>query len=597
MEKKKINLNQSLLSAKKKIIKKLGKSIEAKGTANLKKRTTKSISSEKEKKYLSILNNIYDGYIETDLAGNFTFFNDSTCRILGYSRKELMGMNYRHYTDKKTAMKASAAYNKVRETGEPVKGFEWEIRRKDGVKRYIETSMSLQKDSSDKPIGFSGILRDITERKQAQQTLKESENKYRLSFENVSDIIIILDADLNISSVSPSIERILGYKPQDFIGQSSFHLSNIVAPESFQRAFTDVNLMLRGEIIPSAIHDFPAKDGTIKYFELNGSPLRQKGKIIGVISVARDVTEHKQAEDALRESEDRYKALVENASDMVVRTDKSGNFTFANASMIRMSGYESSEIIGKHFSTLINPDMRETAIEFFSKQFAERTQNTYSEYLVVKKDGSEFWVGQNTQLIFEDGNIVGFQAVSRDITERKQLEFKLKESEEEYRKLSIIDGLTKLYNSRHFYNQLNMEIERLERHEYPLTLLLFDIDNFKIFNDTYGHVEGDQVLSRLGQVIKRCIRKEDSAYRYGGEEFTIILPMTTKEEGIVTAERIREEFKNEKFSPLADTKINLTVSIGLAQYKKNEDIKAFVGRADHHMYQSKINGKDRTSYE
>jgi diguanylate cyclase (GGDEF)-like protein len=192
---------------------------------------------------------------------------------------------------------------------------------------------------------------------------------------------------------------------------------------------------------------------------------------------------------------------------------------------------------------------------------------------------------------------VAFHAVCRDITERRRLEQELKESEERYRELSIVDDLTQLYNSRHFYTQLKMEIGRIQRREYPLTLLLLDIDDFKVYNDTHGHIEGDNVLFRLGQVIKRCLRKEDSAYRYGGEEFTIILPMTTKEEGLVTAERIREELKKENFSPNSDKEIYLTISTGLAQYKKNEDMRTFVNRADHLMYKSKKNGKDRICCE
>lgn len=314
-------------------------------------------------------------------------------------------------------------------------------------------------------------------------------------------------------------------------------------------------------------------------------------------ALQQEVVGHEQAAKALRESEERYRALVENANDIVLRTDGKGCFTFANASMTRFTGYEEKEIIGKHYLALIRQDMRDEVDRFFNRQIKERMKNTYSEYPVIKKDGSEVWVGQNTQLIIENEKIIGFQAVSRDITERRRLQRELKESEERYRELSIIDDLTQLYNSRYFYNQLKMEIDRIERHEYPLTLLLLDIDDFKIFNDTYGHLEGDQVLVRLGQVIKKCLRKEDSAYRYGGEEFTIILPMTTKEEGYVTAERIRAELKKENFSPMRDKQINLTVSIGLAQYEKQEDMKAFVNRADHLMYRGKKSGKDRICFE
>jgi diguanylate cyclase (GGDEF)-like protein len=179
----------------------------------------------------------------------------------------------------------------------------------------------------------------------------------------------------------------------------------------------------------------------------------------------------------------------------------------------------------------------------------------------------------------------------------KETEEELKESEQRYRELSIIDDLTQLYNSRHFYVQLKSETERSNRYGQPLTLLLLDLDNFKAFNDAYGHVEGDQVLSRLGQVVKRCLRETDSAYRYGGEEFTILLPMTTSGEGVVTAERIRTEFRKETFSPAPGQEVHMTLSIGLAQYRTKEEVKAFVHRVDQWMYQGKKNGKDRVCCE
>jgi diguanylate cyclase (GGDEF)-like protein len=201
------------------------------------------------------------------------------------------------------------------------------------------------------------------------------------------------------------------------------------------------------------------------------------------------------------------------------------------------------------------------------------------------KDGREIWLGQNTQLIFQDGNVIAFQAVARDITDRRRIEEALKDSEKRYRELSIVDGLTQLYNSRHFYFQLKIELGRADRYGQPTTLLLLDLDNFKAFNDAYGHVEGDQVLFRLGQVVKRCLRETDFAYRYGGEEFTILLPMTTSADGAVTAERIRTEFKKETFSPAPGQDVHVTVSIGIAQYKPQEEMKAFVHRVDQLMYQ------------
>lgn len=173
----------------------------------------------------------------------------------------------------------------------------------------------------------------------------------------------------------------------------------------------------------------------------------------------------------------------------------------------------------------------------------------------------------------------------------------LRESEQRYRELSIIDDLTQLYNCRHFFDQLRMEIDRADRYANPLTLLLLDLDNFKEFNDNYGHVEGNQVLSHLGQIVKTCLRQADSAYRYGGEEFTVILPMTTSTDGAVTAERIRAEFKKVGFSPTTDKYVHMTMSIGIAQYKQRESMETFVSRVDRLMYQAKQHGKDRVYSE
>ena len=127
-----------------------------------------------EEKYRTILENIEDGYYEVDLNGNFTFFNASMCRILGYPQEEMMGMNNRQFTDKENAKKLFKTFNEVYKTGEPAKEFDWQIIRKDGTERYIEVSVSLQKNSSGKPIGFRGISRDITERKQSFERMKKA---------------------------------------------------------------------------------------------------------------------------------------------------------------------------------------------------------------------------------------------------------------------------------------------------------------------------------------------------------------------------------------------------------------------------------------
>jgi diguanylate cyclase (GGDEF)-like protein len=163
---------------------------------------------------------------------------------------------------------------------------------------------------------------------------------------------------------------------------------------------------------------------------------------------------------------------------------------------------------------------------------------------------------------------------------------------EKLQELAITDGLTKLYNLRHFYNQLEVEIDRSNRYGHALALLLLDIDNFKEYNDTFGHLKGDKVLIRIAQIIRSCLRTMDSAFRYGGEEFTVILPETSAEEAKTAAQRIRSAVESEKFFPEPGKSRTITVSTGITEYVKKEELTLFVQRADKAMYESKEKGRN-----
>ena len=151
----------------------------AEAKSRVERRRAEGVLRESEGKYRTIFENMQEGYFEVDLAGNFTFFNDSICRIFGYFPEEMMGINNRQYIDKENAKKLFQTFTEVYRTGEPAKEFDWQIIRKDGIKKYIEASVSLQNNSSGKPIGFRGIICDITERKQAEEERKQSFDRMR----------------------------------------------------------------------------------------------------------------------------------------------------------------------------------------------------------------------------------------------------------------------------------------------------------------------------------------------------------------------------------------------------------------------------------
>ena len=169
------------------------------------------------------------------------------------------------------------------------------------------------------------------------------------------------------------------------------------------------------------------------------------------------------------------------------------------------------------------------------------------------------------------------------INERDQMIERLK-------KLSIRDPLTELYNSRHFYAQLEDEIQRSERYLHPLSLIFIDIDKFKAINDTYGHMVGDQALLLIAQKMQASLRSQDTAYRFAGDEFTIILPETTLDNAKLVAERIKTAMDEESLMICEQEITKITLSLGVAEYQRNEKKEQFVHRADVTMYEAKKKG-------
>lgn len=191
---------------------------------------------------------------------------------------------------------------------------------------------------------------------------------------------------------------------------------------------------------------------------------------------------------------------------------------------------------------------------------------------------------------FEELNL-RIKRVIKEMNLKRQHEALIKKLE----MLAITDGLTGLYNQRYFYQQLNSEIERHSRYNTNLSLLLLDIDHFKRFNDTWGHLEGDKVLVELGKMIRSCLRSMDSAYRYGGEEFTVILPETDIDRAGIVGERIRASFETKIFVPARGKETGATISVGATQFVPKEDITSLIKRADMAMFKSKTGGRNRVT--
>ncbi|MGZ6248767.1 MAG: PAS domain-containing hybrid sensor histidine kinase/response regulator [Syntrophales bacterium] len=264
------------------------------------RRRAEAALRQSEEKYRAIIENMEEGYIELDLTGRLTFFNEAARRFLGHSKEETLGMHYKKYTDKGTSDKIFKLYNEVFRTHTPRAQFEWDVVSKDGTKRAVEGSASFIADAEGRPAGFRGLFRDITDSKRAREDLQKSEERYRLLAENANDMIYSLDMNLKLTYVSPSVSRILGYSVEEAM---AFTTSEIFTPASFEPAMQKFAEEMAKESSGQYDRDRSVileiemfhKDGSIIPFEIHYSFLRDpEGRPTGILAIARDISEHKQ---------------------------------------------------------------------------------------------------------------------------------------------------------------------------------------------------------------------------------------------------------------------------------------------------------------
>jgi len=258
-----------------------------------------------EEKYRTILDNIEDGYFEVDLKGNFTFFNNSVCRMLGYSSSEMPGMNNRKYMDQKNAKKVFETFNRVYRTGKPAKGFDWEVIRADGSKAHVDTSVTLITDAAGNPIGFRGIARDITDRKQAEKDLRESEEKYRQLLNYAPAGIYEVDFTKGkLVSVNDVMSEYTGYSKDELLNMSA---PDFLTRESQKQMQDRIARLMKGErIYGSAEYKARTKDGREFWMLVNARYFYDKsGKLQSAMVVAHDITDRKRAQEEKERLEDR----------------------------------------------------------------------------------------------------------------------------------------------------------------------------------------------------------------------------------------------------------------------------------------------------
>jgi diguanylate cyclase (GGDEF)-like protein/PAS domain S-box-containing protein len=385
---------------------------------------------DSEERYRTILENLEDGYYETDLAGNLTFFNDSTCRISKTPKEQLIGLNNRRYMDPENARRVFQAFNEVYQTGKLRREFDWEIIRRDGSKACIEASISLRKDASGKPIGFRGIVRDITERKRTEAALRESESGLRVIFESMQAGVLIIDPETHlIVDLNPAALKLIETSKEKIVGCTCHKY--VCPAEEGKCPITDLN-----QSIENAERVLLTANGDSRQIIKTVVPILLGGRRHLLESFV-DITERKRTEELLQQGEEKYRTIIENIQDGYFEVDLAGNFTFFNDAVCRHFGYTAQELKGMNFRQYTDEQTAVRMTQVFVNLYRTAEPIKSFDFELIPKDRPRGTFDISVSLIRNPGGKpIGFRGICRDVTERKRAEEALRESEERFRQLA-----------------------------------------------------------------------------------------------------------------------------------------------------------------
>ncbi len=535
---------------------------------------------ESETRYSELFRNAHDMIQSVAPDGRFLFANPAWFDKFGYTEADLPDLNFFQLIHPDSLEHCQESFSKVMQ-GEAIQNVEAIFQLRTGRHITVEGN-AVPRYLDGEVVAMHGFFRDITTRKKAEERLHQLQE----AIETMQIGVIITDLEGTITYTNIAEAEMHGYEPEELLGQNM----NILQPSRLRKPLGLSEIAGWMGLVRESTH--VRKDGTtFPVWLMSEIVIDHQGEPWALVTSCEDITERKQAEEALRKSEERNRIILESAPDPIAVYDMKGRIMYVNPAFSRVFGWELEESIGTRLDFVPIENRRDTKL-LFEKIRQGQTVSGF-ETLRIAKNGKAIDVSiSGTGFFDRDGKLQGSVITLQDITRRKQ-------QERDIKFLAYHDALTGLLNRKSFYSRLEDELVRSFRptaEERRLrgekwALLFLDLDNFKNVNDSLGHEVGDQLLKSVAFRIRESVRKCDYIFRLGGDEFTIILHhLATDTDVAKVAQKIRKDVA--KPYSIQNHTLYATASVGIGFYPQDGDnVETLVKNAETAMYVAKNEGE------